>query len=98
MQASQIFLRYGMLFRGTPSNPTEQCRRYRLQDNVLPDNLTVAALQVASREENDPEVRADLFGNIVLAGNVGESPSPLPYSLPQTLSKLCMNYATKLMR
>lgn len=46
-------------------------RRYRLQDNALPDNDTVAALQRASSEENDPELRADLFGNIVLATHVG---------------------------
>lgn len=49
-------------------------RRYRLPDNVLPDNPTVAELQKASREENDPELRADLFGNIVLARSIGTYP------------------------
>lgn len=63
-----------------------RCRRYRLQDNALPDSDTVAALQLASGDENDPELRADVFANIVLARSVGalrlaDNKTPLPHSL-----------------
>lgn len=54
-----------------PVTVAVRCRRYRLQDNALPDNDTVAALRRASTEETDPELRADVFGNIVLASSVG---------------------------
>ena len=45
-----------------------------MPEHKLPDNAVVAALREASSAESDPELRADLFGNLVLLNTVGELP------------------------
>lgn len=67
-----------VVFCFTPTACTEcTCRgarrRYRLLDHPLPaDNPAAAVLEAISTTENDPEIRADAFGNSMLAPTVGE--------------------------
>jgi hypothetical protein len=54
------------------------CSRYRLRDNTPPDAATAVALDAIDFEEPDPEKRADLMANAMLAPLLGEWSLGLP--------------------
>lgn len=48
------------------------CRRYRLSNNPPPDAAAAAVLQSINASEADPELRADLMADALLAPTLGK--------------------------
>ena len=64
-----------------PDTPSH-CRRYQLEDHPLTDSPSAELLRRSDMEENDPESRADCFGNIALSSITGNSTLGLRMCFP----------------